>query len=55
MDWWGPGRAVFFDPRGGTHFEGGWQWPGGKGDSWRLRIRGPQWRNRPKCEGMTSE
>ena len=29
MDWWGPGRAVFFDPRGGTHFEGGWQWPGG--------------------------
>ena len=28
MDWWGPGRAVFFDPRGGTHFEGGWQWPG---------------------------
>ena len=29
VDWWGPGRAVFFDPRGGTHFEGGWQWPGG--------------------------
>ena len=28
VDWWGPGQAVFFDPRGGTHFEGGWQWPG---------------------------
>ena len=29
MDWWGPGRPVFFDPRGGTHFEGGWQAPPG--------------------------
>ena len=27
MDWWGPGRAVFFDPRGGTHFDGRWKWP----------------------------
>ena len=27
MDWWGRGRPVFFDPRGGTHFEGRWQPP----------------------------
>jgi hypothetical protein len=27
MDWWGPGRPVFFDPRGGTHFEGRWERP----------------------------
>ena len=27
MDWWGVGRAVFFDPRGGTHFEGHWKPP----------------------------
>ena len=27
VDWWGPGRAVFFDPRGGTHFDGRWQAP----------------------------
>ena len=27
VDWWGPGRAVFFDPRGGTHFDGGWEPP----------------------------
>jgi hypothetical protein len=25
--WWGEGRAVFVDPRGGEHFEGGWQPP----------------------------
>jgi hypothetical protein len=25
VGWWGSGRPVFFDPRGGTHFEGGWQ------------------------------
>lgn len=38
VDWWGRGRPVFFDPRGGTHFEGRWRppegllaedWPGG--------------------------
>ena len=27
MDWWGPGRPVFFDPRGGTHFDGRWKAP----------------------------
>jgi len=27
VGWWGPGRAVFFDPRGGTHFDGRWQQP----------------------------
>ena len=27
MGWWGPGRAVFFDPRGGSQFEGGWEPP----------------------------
>jgi hypothetical protein len=27
IDWWGEGSAVFFDPRGGTHFEGRWTWP----------------------------
>jgi hypothetical protein len=26
-DWWGEGRIVFFDPRGGTHFDGRWQPP----------------------------
>jgi len=25
VEWWGQGRPVFFDPRGGTHFEGRWQ------------------------------
>jgi hypothetical protein len=25
--WWGEGRAVFVDPRGGEHFEGGWRPP----------------------------
>ncbi|MFC1660476.1 hypothetical protein ACFL3S_03270, partial [Gemmatimonadota bacterium] len=28
VEWWGPGRAVFFDPRGGTHFDGRWEAPG---------------------------
>jgi len=28
VDWWGRGRPVFFDPRGGTHFEGRWKAPG---------------------------
>ena len=28
VGWWGPGRAVFFDARGGTHFDGRWQPPG---------------------------
>ena len=27
VDWWGLGRPVFFDPRGGTHFDGRWQLP----------------------------
>jgi len=27
VDWWGEGRPVFFDPRGGTHFEGRWSPP----------------------------
>jgi len=27
VSWWGPGKAVFFDPRGGTHFDGRWQLP----------------------------
>ena len=25
--WWGEGRPVFFDPRGGTHFDGRWTPP----------------------------
>jgi hypothetical protein len=27
MDWWGQGRPVFFDPRGGVHFDGRWRDP----------------------------
>jgi hypothetical protein len=27
MTWWGEGRPVFIDPRGGTHFEGRWRPP----------------------------
>ncbi|MDX1494204.1 MAG: DUF222 domain-containing protein [Longimicrobiales bacterium] len=27
VDWWGEGHPVFFDPRGGTHFEGRWTPP----------------------------
>jgi hypothetical protein len=27
VDWWGQGRPVFLDPRGGTHFEGRWERP----------------------------
>jgi len=27
VDWWGRGRPVFFDPRGGTHFDGRWRAP----------------------------
>ena len=27
VGWWGPGRAVFFDPRGGFHFDGRWKQP----------------------------
>ena len=49
VDWWGPGRAVFFDPRGGTHFEGGWQWPekvagrtSGVPVAGKLGTRGPE-------------
>jgi hypothetical protein len=25
VGWWGRGRAVFFDPRGGTHYDGRWR------------------------------
>jgi len=25
MEWWGEGRPAFVDPRGNTHFEGGWE------------------------------
>ena len=25
MKWWGEGHPVFYDPRGGTHFEGRWK------------------------------
>jgi hypothetical protein len=27
VQWWGEGRPVFFDPRGGTHFDGRWRAP----------------------------
>ncbi len=27
VGWWGPGRAVFHDPRGGLQFDGRWQPP----------------------------
>lgn len=26
-DWWGPGRAVFYDPRGGAHSDASWRMP----------------------------
>ena len=29
--WWGKGRPVFIDPRGGERFDGGWQEGGAKG------------------------
>ena len=29
VGWWGPGRAVFYDPRGGLQFDGRWQPPEG--------------------------
>jgi len=29
VDWWGEGKPVFWDPRGGVHYEGRWQWPEG--------------------------
>jgi len=32
MDWWGEGRPVFYDPRGGTHFDGRWKAPKLEGD-----------------------
>ena len=32
VDWWGEGRPVFYDPRGGTHFDGRWRAPEVKGD-----------------------
>jgi Domain of unknown function (DUF222) len=27
VEWWGTGRPVFIDPRGGEHFDGSWQPP----------------------------
>jgi hypothetical protein len=27
MTWWGEGRPVFIDPRGGTHYDGHWRPP----------------------------
>jgi hypothetical protein len=27
VEWWGEGRPVFFDLRGGAHFDGSWQPP----------------------------
>ena len=27
VGWWGSGQPVFYDPRGGTHFEGRWWQP----------------------------
>jgi hypothetical protein len=27
VGWWGQGRPVFQDPRGGTHFDGRWRAP----------------------------
>ncbi len=27
MRWWGVGRPEFIDPRGGTHYDGGWEAP----------------------------
>jgi hypothetical protein len=27
VGWWGQGQPVFFDPRGGAHFDGRWQPP----------------------------
>jgi hypothetical protein len=33
VTWWGEGRPVFFDPRGGTHFDGRWEMPGLGGDA----------------------
>jgi hypothetical protein len=27
VSWWGEGRPVFHDPRGGVHFDGGWEPP----------------------------
>lgn len=32
VEWWGEGHPVFFDPRGGTHFEGRWSPPALHGD-----------------------
>ena len=26
-EWWGEGRPVIYDPRGGTHFDGRWKPP----------------------------
>jgi hypothetical protein len=36
VDWWGEGRPVFFDPRGGAHYEGRWEPPEG----WRAPEAG---------------
>ncbi len=47
--WWGPGRAVFVDPRGGEHFDGGWTPPDSGNvdalvDANRRRGVEPDWR-----------
>ncbi len=47
--WWGAGRAVFVDPRGGDHFDGGWTPPAhGNADALmdanRRRGVEPDWR-----------
>ena len=49
--WWGEGRPVFFDPAGGTHYDGRWQQPELPADviealreTHRLRGVEPDWR-----------
>ena len=32
VHWWGPGKPVFLDPRGGTFFDGRWEPPQGAAD-----------------------
>jgi len=38
VDWWGEGRPVFFDPRGGTHFEGRWTPPELEGEPVEVEV-----------------
>ena len=49
VTWWGEGRPVFVDPRGGEHFDGGWRAPVGVEvddmiDDNRARGVVPDWR-----------